>query len=70
MKTFSFSLSEATKYVNDNLRFEKVDNQGVFGSNKLNRVWWKDVKYEYSDRPMLKVAHYQGTEEKGTLYVY
>ena len=70
MKELSFSLSEATEYVNNNLEFEKVDDQGEFGSNRLNRVWWKDTKYRLSDRPMLKVAHYQGTKEKGTLYVY
>lgn len=64
------SLQEAKAYVQEHLPYEKMDEMKDFSGPQINAVWWKDTQYFRSERSALKVAHYQGTQTAGTLYIY
>ncbi len=64
------SLQEAKAYVQEHLPYEEMDEIQDFYRPQINAVWWKDTRYRGSERPALKVAHYQGTQTAGTLYIY
>lgn len=62
------NIEEATKYVEENCEpYEQVDEVKSLG-NEINEVWWTDTKYQHSNRPARKVAHYNS--KQGMLYVY
>ena len=62
------TIAEATKYVSENCTYEEVDEQHTWGSDEVNKVWWKDLKYRGSDEGMKKVAHWNSRLKK--LYIY
>ena len=71
MNILTMSLKEAKEYVdNNNLYYEKKDETRNFNGVGINVVWWTDTRFKFSNSGMRKVAHYQGDEKQGKLYVY
>ena len=64
----NISIKEATKYIQKNYSYESVEDQHTWNSNEINRVWWKDLKYRFSDEGMKKVAHYNSKQQILAIY--
>lgn len=63
------SIEEAIQYVKDhNLIYESVEQQNTWNSDEVNVVWWKDLKYKFSDEGVKKVAHYNSKQQILAIY--
>lgn len=63
------TVEQATNYIKDNnIPYEKVDEQRTWGSDEVNRVWWKDTAFRLSDEGMKKVAHYNSKQKVLVIY--
>ena len=60
---------EAIQYVKDHkLVYEKAERIKTWGSDEVNIVWWKDLRYEFSDEGAKKVAHFNSKQQVLVIY--
>ena len=60
---------EAIQYVKDHkLIYEKAEQINTWGSDEVNVVWYKDLRYELSDEGVKKVAHFNSKQQVLVIY--
>ena len=60
---------EAIQYVKDHkLVYEEAEQQNTWNSDEINIVWWKDLRYRFSDEGAKKVAHFNSKQQVLVIY--
>ena len=63
------TVAEAVQYVKDNnLAYEKAEQQNTWNSDEVNVVWWTDTAFRGSDKGMKKVAHFNSKQKILAIY--